>query len=191
MTRPLLQVLLALTLVLAANYFWDPRPALQPDQATSKRQVALPQTYIDGARSRAFDEQGNLSDIVEAERARYFKRGDFSALEQPRFYSHSEDDKTWSASAERGRVEHAEDRLLLRRNVVLSHDQTGTRMETSALEIELDTRMARSEKRVKIVQDKNRTIADGMVASLDRETLLVKPNVEGTYVPSPRATQPE
>ena len=70
MTRPLLQVLLALTLVLAANYFWDPRPALQPDHATSKRQVALPQTYIDGARSRAFDEQGNLSDIVEAERAR-------------------------------------------------------------------------------------------------------------------------
>ncbi len=184
MRRPLLQVLLALTLVLAAQYFWDADPGTQPDSETS-RQGALPKTYVEHVRSWTFDEWGNLSDIIEAERGDYFRRGDYSLLVEPRFYSHSDDGKTWSASATRGRLQHDAERLLLRKNVVLYYDQTGARMETHSLDIELDSRMARTDRPVKITQGKNRTTADGLVASLVQETLLLKPNVESIYVPSP------
>ncbi len=185
MPRPLLQILLALTLVLAANHYWDPNPAPSADQGTSARHVALPKTYIHQARSWSFDPQGNLSDMLEAERIDQFSRGNYSLITAPRFYSHSDDGKTWSASASRGRYEDRRERLLLRKNVVLSHDQTGTTMNTNALNIHLKTKVAQSNRRVTITQGDNRTTADGMVAELDRETITLKPNVESIYVQSP------
>ncbi|AQA19804.1 LPS export ABC transporter periplasmic protein LptC [Halioglobus japonicus] len=185
MPRPTLQILLALTILLAATYYWNPRTASTADVATSERHEALPLTYIEGVRTWAFDEQGYLSDILEAERVDRFREGNYSMIMNPKFYSHSADGKTWSASATRGRWEHKHERLLLRKNVVLSHDQTGTRMNTHLMDIFLDTQIAESNRQVTITQGKNQTVADGMVANLENETISLKPNVESIYVPSP------
>lgn len=189
MPRPLLQVLLALSLALAANYFWDPSPAPIPDPDTSARQQALPRTYIQSARTWTFDEEGNLNDILEAQRVEQFPQRRQSTMVEPRFYSHSQNDKTWSASAKRGLFFEVSQRLVLRNKVVLSHDQSGTRMNSNALDIYLKTRTAQSKRKVIITRGKNRTTADGLLADLDRETLELKPNVESIYVvpsePSP------
>jgi LPS export ABC transporter protein LptC len=182
MPRPLLQVLLALTLVLAANYYWDPSPARTTDADTSARQQALPRTYINTARTWSFDDQGKLSDIVEAEKVEQFPQHNQSTMTEPRFYSHSENNKTWSASARQGRFLHSSERLMLRSDVVLTHDQTGTTMNSAALDIYLKTRTAESGKPVVITSGQNRTTADGLQANLDRETLELKPNVESIYV---------
>lgn len=182
MPRPLLQILLALSLVLAVNYFWDPSPAPIPDADTSARQQALPRTYIENARTWSFNEEGQLSDIVEAQKVEQFPQRNQSRITEPRFYSHSKNDKTWSASARNGLFFHGAERLVLRRQVVLTHDQTGTRMDSQALDIYLKTRTAESKKRVIITRGQNRTAADGLLADLDRETLELKPNVESIYV---------
>lgn len=182
MPRPLLQILFALSLVLAANYYWDPAPAPTTDADTSARQQDLPRTYIDIARTWSFDMQGNLSDIVEAQRVEQFPQHNQSTISEPRFYSHSQNDKTWSASANRGQFFHSSERLLLRSDVVLTHDQTGTRMNSDALDIYLKTRTAESDRQVTITSGQNRTIADGLLANLDLETLELKPNVESVYV---------
>ena len=182
MPRPLLQILFALALVLAANYYWDPSTARTPDAGTSARQQALPRTYIEAARTWSFDEEGNLSDIVEAERVEQFPQRKQSKIVEPRFYAHSENDKTWSASARRGLFIEGAERLVLRNNVVLTHDQTGTKMKSHVLDIYLKTRTAQSKKKVIITRGENRTTADGLLADLDRETLELKPNVESIYV---------
>ena len=190
MPRPLLQILFALTLVLAANYYWDPNPARTPDADTSARQQALPRTYIATARTWSFDEKGNLIDIVEARKVEQFPQRNQSRLTEPRFYAHSENDKTWSASAKRGLFLHGAERLVLRNKVVLTHDQTGTRMDSNTLDIYLKTRTAESERKVIITRDQNRTTADGLLADLDRETLELKPNVESIYVVQPEPALP-
>ncbi len=190
MPRPLLQILLALALVLAANHFWDPRPARVPDADTSARQGALPRTYIENARTWSFDEQGFLSDIVEAERVEQFPQYQRSRITAPRFYSHSENDKTWSANAEHGVFFDRRETLVLRRNVVLRHDQTDTRMETGELSIDLAARTAESTKKVTLTRDGNRTTADGLLANLDLETLELKPNVESIYAAQPQPNRP-
>lgn len=182
MPRPLLQVLFALALVLAANYYWDPSTGQTPDAGTSQRQQDLPRTYIKNARTWSFDEEGNLSDIVEALLIEQFPQRKQSNITEPRFYSHSEDDKTWSASAKRGVFVHSKERLVLRDSVVLNHDQTGTRMNSNALDIYLKTRTAESKRKVIITRGQSRTTADGMVANLDQETIRLKPNVESIYV---------
>ncbi len=183
MPRPLLQVLLALTLLLAVNLLWDPRPGSVPDEQTSRRQGALPKTYIEEVQTWSFDEKGNLNDMLEARRVDQFSRGDYSMIVEPRLYSHSEDGRTWSMSAERGRFEHDDDQLLLRKNVILSHDQTGTRMSTHTLDVQLEERTARGDRPVTIVQGENRTTADGLFVDLEQETVLLTPNVETLYVP--------
>lgn len=190
MPRPLLQILFALSLVLAANYYWDPSPARTLDPETRERQQALPRTYIETARTWSFDEQGNLSDIVEAQRVEQFPQRRLSNITEPRFYSHSENDKTWSASATRGSYFDGAERLVLRNNVVLTHDQSGTTMNTHALDIYLESRTAQSKRKVIITRGQNRTTADGLLADLDRETLKLKPNVESIYVVQPEPALP-
>lgn len=182
MPRPALQILFALSLVLAANYYWDPSTTPIQDPDTLERQEALPRSYIKSARTWSFDENGNLSDIVEAVLVEQFPQRKQSRLTEPRFYSHSEDDKTWSASAKRGLFLHGKERLVLRDSVVLNHDQTGTRMDSSALDIHLKSRTAESKRKVIITRGENRTTANGLVANLDLETIHLKPNVESIYV---------
>jgi LPS export ABC transporter protein LptC len=189
MPRPLLQVLLALTLLLAAKLLWDPRPGSVPDEQTSRRLDVLPKTYVEQVQTWSFDENGNLKDMVEAERVDQYSRGDYSTMVEPRLYSHSEDGKTWSMSAERGRYQHEEEQLLLRRNVVLSHDQTGSRMRTHMLDVQLAQRTARGDRQVTIVQGDNRTTADGLYVDLEQETVLLRPNVQTLYVPPPDPKQ--
>ena len=185
MPRLPLQIMFAITLVLAANYYWNPQTADTPDPGTSVRQQELPQTYLETVKGWTFDEDGQLTDIVEAERVEQFPRRKLSLITQPRFYAHSGDDKTWSASAERGRGDDNTDRLLLRKNVVLIHDQSGTRMDTQALDIELESKVARSHKKVTVVQGNNRTVASGMVVKMEEETIEMKPNVESIYAQAP------
>lgn len=181
MPRLSLQILAAIALVAAANYYWKPQTSHNPDLDTQARQQDLPKTYIWQTRAWTFDEDGGLTDILEAERVEQFARGNVSLLTEPRFYAHSEDDRTWSAVAARGRYEERSQRLLLRKNVELTHDQTGTRMQTNALDIQVDEKIATSQKTVTILQQQNRTTADGMIARMNEETITLTPNVESTY----------
>jgi len=185
MLRPLLQVLFAVVLVIAVNHFWDPSPAPVPDPQTSERQRTLPRTYLSNARIWTFDQEGQLSEIVEASRMEQYPQQDVSNITEPRFYAHSEDDRTWSASAARGQFHHRQERLELRQLVVLEHDQTGARVDTEALDILLKNNTAVSKSPVTITQGENRTTADGMLAILERETIELGPNVESIYVERP------
>ena len=185
MPRLILQVLLAVTLLVAAGYFWRPQTAGTADVQTTQRQRELPQTYLQSVRAWSYDEQGLLTDIVEADNVEQFPRRQLSLISQPRFYAHSGDDKTWSASAERGRGDERRDLLLLRKNVVLIHDQSGARLDTQLLDIDLDRQIASSDRRVTVVQGNNRTVADGIEVRMEDETILMKPNVESIYAQAP------
>lgn len=185
MPRLPLQILLAITVLVAAGYFGRPQTAGTPDSQTSIRQQELPQTYLTSVRAWSFDEDGMLTDIIEADGVEQFPRRNLSLIQEPRFYAHSGDDKTWSASAERGRGDDKSERLLLRKNVVLVHDQTGTRLDTHALDIDLDQQVATSKRKVTVVQGNNRTTADGIEVRMEDETIMMKPNVESIYAQAP------
>jgi lipopolysaccharide export system protein LptC len=169
MPRASLQILLAIVLGMAATYYWDPRTGQVADPDTSARRQALPRAYLQSPLSRTYNEQGNLTDILEAASVEQYPQRDESLIEAPRFYALSGDDKTWSATAARGSFRHSTETLTLLDNVSLSHDQTGARVATA------------------ITYDDNVTRADGMIARLEMETITLMPNVESIYVqPPPR-----
>jgi lipopolysaccharide export system protein LptC len=187
MPRASLQILLAIVLGMAATYYWDPRTGQVADPDTSARRQGLPRAYLQSPLSRTYNEQGNLTDILEAASVEQYPQRDESLIEAPRFYALSGDDKTWSATAARGSFRHSTETLTLLDNVSLSHDQTGARVATAALDIDLDTKTATSRNPVTITYDDNVTRADGMIARLEMETITLMPNVESIYVqPPPR-----
>lgn len=175
-----------LTAVLAslALWYWSlvgdggiDRPLLQGD-------AELVQTYLLDTRSMSFAEDGALAEVMEAERIEHFARENVSELQQPRFYSHDGNNRTWSARSELGRLEHPGGLLILRRDVVLSNDQSGGTLQAEAMTLNLRLRTARSQVAVTAQLDGNILRADGMFTDLANETILLQPNVEGIYVPT-------
>lgn len=185
MPRVSLQLLLALAVGLAASYYWQPPSDPGADPRTSERRKQLPQTYLYTARSWAYNEDGTLANIVEADWARHYSLTDHTVMQAPRFYAHNKDDKTWSAAAARGKFKHELQQLVLKKDVYLTHDQSGARLDTSEMVINVETRIASSWKPVTITQGLNRTDAEAMMANLEDETIVLAPNVESTYVHAP------
>lgn len=181
MQKVALQVFLAIALVLLAGYYWSPGGNPDADPETVKRQMALPKTYLQDTRSWEYNEEGVLTEIMEASQAEFFAGRDESELTQPRFYSHDGNDRTWSASAERGQFRHRPGVLLLRRNVVLSNDQTGGKLVTQAMSLNTNRKIAKSQVPVTVTQGQSSMRADGMLADLNKEQITMRPNVETTY----------
>ena len=187
MPRISLQVLLGITIVLAVFYFWRPSDLRTPDQATAERRGELPKTYLYAIRRWTYDEDGQLADIMEAIQAEDFPRRRETQFTLPRVYSHDGNDRTWSAAADEGHLRHGSQKLFLRKNVNLVNDQTGARLDTRAMTLDLRQKTAVSKVAVTITDGTNRIKARGMEADLVTERVIMKPDVESLYVPeSPR-----
>lgn len=176
--------LLAAILASLAAWYWTLIGDGVIDRLPPRADADLVQTYLVNARSMSFAEDGALAEVMEAARIEHFSQEDVSELEQPNFYSHDGNNRTWSASAEKGRLEHGASVLTLRRDVVLSNDQSGGTLQAEAMILDLKLRTAKSEVPVTAQLGDDVLRADGMFADLANETVLLQPNVEGTYVPT-------
>lgn len=181
MGRTGLTVFLIIAVGVLLNSLLEPGDLLMP-QSPPTGERTLPQTYLEQVRSLSYDETGKLDEIREARKLEHFDQRDESLLESPRFYSHNGGDKTWSAAADRGRYRPSERLLELSDNVVLANDNSGARLETSEMLIDLERKTARTEVPVTITRDESSTRADGAFADLEAEVVEMKPNVESIYV---------
>ncbi|MEP1470719.1 MAG: LPS export ABC transporter periplasmic protein LptC [Halieaceae bacterium] len=182
MPRPFLQLLLALVLGLAASYYWEPQAGKAPDPETTARQKSLPKNYLDNTRTWSYNEQGQLTEIMEAANAEHFPQRNESLLEEPRFYSHHGDDRTWTAKATRGKFLHKKQLLILRGGVEMVNDQTQAKLASDAMTLNLVKKTAASRVPVMVTKGPHHTRADGMLANLDSEKIRFIQNVESVYV---------
>ncbi|GAB3286549.1 LPS export ABC transporter periplasmic protein LptC [Parahaliea aestuarii] len=182
MQRTALPIALALFLVLLTSLYWNPGGDPAADPAIAQRQMTLPRTYVEEVRSWQYAANGNLKEVLEADRAEYFTGKDASELTQPRFYSHDGNDRSWSASADEGTFRHRAGILQLRRQVRLVNDQTGGTLATQAMTLNTRKNTAISRVPVTVTQNESILRADGMTADLNSERIVMSPNVETTYV---------
>jgi len=183
MSRPALPLLLVVILMTALAYFWNTDTAIEFSRTAE--QPSLAKTYLINTRSMTYNEQGTLTEIFEAVDVKHFPRQKHSLVVEPRFYSHNGNDQTWSASSERGRFLHKREVLHLTGNVILTTDQSGAHLYTEEMRINLKKKTAFSNVPVTMTQGLNTIKALGMAADLNREQILIKPEVESIYVPTP------
>lgn len=180
MPKPYLQLLLAVTLVVAVGYYLT--PGFAPNPQVSEWQQALPKTYLINTRTSTYNEEGALTDVLEAQTAKFYPGQRQSLMESPRLFSHNLDDDTWSASSDNGEFAHNRKLLTLTNNVVLSNDTNLVVLKTEKMRIDLVRNMAISKVPVTVTHGGSTTSADGMIADLDSQTVRLRPNVESIYV---------
>ena len=182
MPRPLLSVLLLVALTGALAYYWDPESVLKFEEPGQHR--ALPKTYLVNTRSITYDEQGSLSEILEASDVRYFPNQKRSLIVEPRYYAHNGNNRTWSVSSDTGRFLDKLEILFLEGNVMLTDDQSEGHLNTEAMQISLRRKIATSRLPVTLTRGLNITTADGMQADMNKEQIRLMPNVESIYAPA-------
>lgn len=180
MPRNLLQILVSIAILSMAYLYFQPsdREQFIP---VSEDGEELPRTYIDSASSWSFDDKGALNHMIEAEKIQYFTGTDESQLTKPRFFSRHDNDLTWSAFAETGRLQHNTDKLELTNQVVLRNDESGGRLETRAMLIDISRQVATSEDPVTYTEDKHSMRADSMVTNLNSRKLQLSGTVESVH----------
>ena len=183
MPRTGLLMLLLVLLGIAASYHWNLRQIAAPSVQNSRLQ-SLPTTYLYKPRSLRYNEQGDLIDILEATSIYSFAHGDESFLEQPRLYAHNASNRSWTGAARSGRYRHEKNLLLLESDVILTHDQNGTQLNTEKMRLDLRKRTARSNVPVTITQGDNYTRSDTMTANLNTERITMRSSVQGLYEPN-------
>ena len=184
MPRTSLQLLLAIVLGLAASYFWEPLTGKSTDLQASASRQSLPKNYLESTRTWSYDDKGQLVEIIEAQRADHYPQRDESLLQEPRYYSHHGDDRTWSGEARSGRYRLSKQTLTLHNEVKLTNDQTGGVLTSELMVLDLNNRTAATITPVTITQDEHITHADAMLAKLDSEQIQLINNVESIYVPT-------
>jgi len=182
MPRPLLSVLLLATIGAALVYFWDPGSVLEFN--TADKQKNLAKTYLINTRTMRYDENGSLTEILEAVDVRHYPKQKHSLIVAPRYYSHNGNNRTWSVSSDHGRFLDKLELLFLEGNVVLTDDLNGGHLNTEAMQLNLRRKIATSKVPVTLTQGLNTTIAKGMVADLNKEQIRLMPDVESIYAPA-------
>lgn len=179
-------LLLGVLAALLLAWFWAPSLDNPLDQRPAGTDQPRVTTYLTDSRSLTYDESGQLIEILAAERVAYRELEDISELTEPRYYAHDGNDRSWSLVARRGTLRHAPEILMLRRDIVLTNDQSGGTLSTESMNLHLRRRTALSMVPVTLRWDGNQTTAEGMRADLVAEVIQLEPNVESLYVPSGR-----
>lgn len=176
-----------LTLVGAGIYWfshWDterrPHHLLRPN--------VLPDFVITDFSTRAYDESGNLSYQLSAEKLTHYEQTDEAFLQQPKFrIAPSETQSGWQATAEKGIAFNAGTQgrhISLQKSVRLDSDgpaATAYHITTDALDLYPDITLARTDSPVQITQAKHHLNTEGLRADWGKGELLLQNKVQSHY----------
>lgn len=179
-------LLLGILALLLLAWFWTPSLDNPLDQSAADIDQPEVTTYLVDSRSHVYDESGQLIEILAAERVAHRDPENISELTEPRYYAHDGDNRSWSLVARQGTLRHATEVLLLRRDVLLTNDQSGGTLSTHSMNLHLKRRTALSMVPVMVRWGDNWIRANGMHVDLAAEVIQLEPNVESLYVSTTR-----
>ncbi len=177
--RALLLLGIALLVILTS---WLSQRQWQPEKSGTES-IAPPDYFIKGFSSTVTNEQGQISQRLDADTLYHYPDNDLTTLEQPNITVISEDGANWHATAEYGELNGGNERnLLLREQVVLR--QQGNELltlYTDWLRIESERRYAETDAPITIESAKGRIDGVGLNLYGKEQRLLVRSAVRGQY----------
>ncbi len=178
-------VLIALLTVVALGSWYLSRQN-RGDDVEVAHDIAQRGYYLRSARILGTGEDGNLLYEIQAERAEQQdqERIDFTTVSIN--YSPASE-VPWTVNADTATIARNENRVFLRGHVraVSSEGFSGndTEIRTQYLELDPEAYLAETDERVQIRIGARSLTATGMLASLKENTLELKSNVSGKFVP--------
>jgi len=130
-----------------------------------------------------YDQDGNLSDLIRAQRMEHYERFGFIQFEYPIYTLYQQKAAVWQVTSEQA-VLYPDDKLILERRVELRSmepDALFTRIETPAVELLLADYILQSNQQVKIFGQGFQINGQGMSANLDKRQIELKQHTKTVY----------
>ncbi|MFA0811366.1 LPS export ABC transporter periplasmic protein LptC [Microbulbifer epialgicus] len=186
--RTWLPLLLVVTLISAGLWFSESPPEeLLGIRPTPQQHDQAADLIIRGAKTRHFNEDGNLAYRVDAEQITYyqFKLRDRAELTEPRMLFYQDDQPKWRTESRQGVAYNRGERLVLSGDVEIDELPTpgGIKLQTSSITILPDKEFAETDKVVTISSGPNRTIGKGMRVYLNEDRVEILSDVKSNYDP--------
>lgn len=175
-------IVLAVVLALAVGY-WNIRPAsFTPEQVVAPLQ---PDFYMENARIRQLNEQGQPVYDLNSDRAAHQVGKDVTELDEPKLrYYRDGDFQPWELQSRYGTVTESGNRVDLSQNVVIEQNlpgQPARRLSTPALSVFPQRHYAETDRSVRIEAGNGVTTATGMEAYFNDGRIKLLSNVRGEH----------
>ena len=177
--RTLLLLGIALLVVLTS---WLSQQQGQPGKSGTES-ANLPDYFIKGFSSSVTDEQGQISQRLDADTLTHYPDNDLTTLARPNITVINTDGANWHATAEYGELSGGDERKLLLRDQVVLRQQgnESLTLHTDWLRIEGERRYAETDAPIVIESAKGRIEGVGLNLYGKEQRLLVRSEVRGQY----------
>jgi lipopolysaccharide export system protein LptC len=172
-----------LLLLLAAISYWWHSSSEDSASITTEREL-IPDFIAEQLTRTVYDEDGQLSELMQAERMEHYEWLGFTQLEKPVFTlldrAHN---LSWQASSVSA-VLYPNDKLILDGEVLLQNLTAGDlidRVQTSYLEMSLHSEQLSTEEEVTIFGSGFFMHGLGMQANLNEQTIFIKHHIRTEY----------
>lgn len=143
-----------------------------------------PDFIAEGLQSSAFDAQGRLTHKIRAARMEYFTELEMTTLAEPVLQAYPADGQAlWQIAASEG-ILTDQNQVVLQKGVKiqnLGHNQYFSELETSQLELDLNTQQVSSDRLVTIKGPQYDLQGNGMQGDLNSQTLTLLDKVHAVY----------
>lgn len=162
---------------------WSSQSADENSQA-QKEDVSLPSFTAAKLHSRRYTADGKLTDIFTAEQALYYQHNKITDTLYPVLQTFEPNGQTaWNISAKNGQLS-GNDRIILRDNIIIKNHNPALnidRMQTSYLDMDMNTRQVSSDKPVTIDSPDYHVQGVGLHADLNTKRYQILEQSHATY----------
>lgn len=180
-----LAILLAVVALFA--HFWT----TPPERLMEARQQADPKapeadSFMSQSTTRRFDEQGELTYLLNAERTDFFMDANRYQLQQPEMEMITDDRSRHRARSNQGTVLNGGEEIRLEGDVLIWQHEPSVRayeMRTSLLHVYPDTHFAETDRPVELLSDQGTTDGIGLRAYLNEQRFEILNDVKSIHQP--------
>ena len=180
---------LTLMLALALLTFWLERAARVEETNPSLRRHD-PDFIVENFRVVNYDPGGRVESSLTAQKMLHYPDDDSTELALPRMVETKRDKPRTDMSALRGTLSQDGEEVFLYDNVLLRREATDARsevrIETSALHYVRSRSLVRSDREVRIIEDRREISGRGLEYDLDAERMALRERVRGRFEPAKR-----
>ncbi|MEZ5525210.1 MAG: LPS export ABC transporter periplasmic protein LptC [Pseudomonadales bacterium] len=180
-----ISLLSVVILVLASLVHWQGSEISDP-VAQQKQRDSEPDFYMEGAQITQYSETGHVKQQLDAQLVQHFPLGDFTLAEAPQVRLFHTDGTPWNIWADKGRITHQDDTIVLRDNVKLKRTLAGKtqHLNTEKLTLQVAKDLAYTDLPVVITDASTRLNATGMKAFINENRIEFLSNVRVTHDPA-------
>ena len=167
-------------LIFLGSQNWESKKAISNLESSNPHYVDV---FIRDFTITAMDDEGKPAYILKAKLLEHYNDSEYAVIDKP-LIQLTQGEHHWLISANSGEIDDANQRILLRGEVVLQQQDKSQpiRLETGQLEIDTRQQIAKSMQSVSIIQQQFHLQSKGMILNNATGKLELLNSVKGSYV---------